>query len=314
MLEELKNLNYNGGKNGLLFFLCDVIGNHSIELHDAKILCSHAPGRHYLSVEELACYCNAFGWIKEEDNRISVSTDIISVLFDKEELNRKLITDTISRLFSEEVLNPSMFSYDSVLCCYSFKNEQLPLELSSVRNVLISQGFLITSRDSQGVRFYISSEYEELIANHCKKQHRKMSIDSLNKILEKNEIAGEKAELFVIEYEKVRIGSPLCDKIKRISEIDASAGYDIVSFNSSLSRVADRFIEVKAVSSDGFFWSRNEYEIAKLKGTAYYLYLVDLKKVFYPGYYPEIIQDPASIIMDSDDWFVESQSYHIKHV
>ena len=66
---------------------------------------------------------------------------------------------------------------------------------------------------------------------------------------------------FVLCFEKVRIGHPLCENIKRISEIDVSAGYDIVSFNSSQSQKLDRFIEVKAISNNGFYWSKNEFEI-----------------------------------------------------
>lgn len=32
----------------------------------------------------------------------------------------------------------------------------------------------------------------------------------------------------------------------------------------------DRFIGVKAISSSGFYYSKNEYETAKLKGEPYY--------------------------------------------
>lgn len=164
-----------------------------------------------------------------------------------------------------------MFYYDSVQFRYAFKNELLPLSLSSVRNVLISQGFLIPLRDTQGTRFYISPTYDALVAKHCKERRKQLSLEQLKKQFERNELAGEKAELFVLEYEKRRLGLPLCEKVRRISEIDVTAGYDIVSFDSPQSREPDRFIEVKAVSSAGFYWSKNEYEIAKLKGDMYYL-------------------------------------------
>lgn len=314
MLDELKNLNYYGGKEGLLFFLCDVIGNRVISVMDAKILCAHAPGKRYLSVEDLSRYCLAFGWIKEEDNSFAISPALISTIQDKEKLNEELILTAINQLFSDGILNPSMFSYDSVQCCYTFKNELLPLSLSSVRNVLISQGFLISFRDSNGLRLLIAPTYNSLIAKHCKTRRKQLSVENLKKILEENEIAGEKAELFVLSFEKTRIGQPLCESINRISEIDASAGYDIVSYDSSLSLIPDRFIEVKALSSTGFFWSKNEYEIAKLKGNMYYLYLVDLRRIGEPGYVPEMIQDPATNIMKADSWFVEAQSYHIMRV
>ena len=314
MLDELKNLNYYGGKEGLLFFLCDVIGNRVINAVDAKVLCAHAPGKRYLSVGDLSRYCLAFGWIKENEDAFSISPDLISVLQDKGKLNEELISTSIDQLFSDRILNPSMFSYDSVQCCYTFKNELFPLSLSSVRNVLISQGFLISHRDSQGLRFLIAPTYNSLIAKHCKTQRQQLSIENLKKILEENEIAGEKAELFVLSFEKARIGQPLCEGINRISEIDTSAGYDIVSYDSSQSLTLDRFIEVKALSSTGFFWSKNEYEIAKLKGKRYYLYLVDLRKVGEAEYVPEIIQDPVTNVMQNDNWFIEAQSYHIKHI
>ena len=89
----------------------------------------------------------------------------------------------------------------------------------------------------------------------------------------------------------------------------------VVSYESNDSVDYDRFIEVKAASRDtGFFWSRNEYEMAKLKGEHYYLYLVDVGQIDKPGYVPKIIQNPAESVMESSDWMVEPQSYHIYHV
>ena len=106
----------------------------------------------------------------------------------------------------------------------------------------------------------------------------------------------------------------MCEKVRRISEIDVAAGYDIVSFDSSQSQELDRFIEVKAVSNKGFYWSRNEYEMSKLKGDAYYLYLVELGRINQQNYEPQIIQNPAKNVMESQEWFVESQTFFIKHL
>lgn len=207
-----------------------------------------------------------------------------------------------------------MFYFDSIQCCYAFKNELFPLALSGVRNVLISQGFLIPSRNTQTSRFYISPAYETLVAKHCKRRRKQLSLDQLKKQLEINELAGEKAEIFAFEFEKKRLGQPLCEKVRRISEIDVTAGYDIISFDSNQSLNLDRFIEVKAISNASFFWSKNEYEIAKLKGSTYYLYLVDLTRIDEKNYSPQIVQNPAVNIMNTDEWFVESQTYYVKHI
>lgn len=314
MLDGLKNLNYQGGKDGLLFFLCDVIGSGQVKISDAEVLCSHAPSKHYLVVNSLINYCVAFGWIEASENTISVSPTIATLLNDKDKLNDVLIMSTVNQLFKENIIGSSMFCYDSVQLSYAFKNELLPLSLSGVRNVLISQGFLIPFRDTQGTRFYISPTYDALVAKHCRERHKQLSLEQLKRQLERNELIGEKAELFVLKYEKKRLGLPLSEKIRRISEIDVKAGYDIVSFDSPQSREPDRFIEVKAISDDGFYWSKNEYEIAKLYGEKYFLYLVELSKIADEKYTPGIILNPALTVMSSRDWLIEPESYHIRNI
>ena len=314
MLDVLKNLKYQGGKEELLFFICDVIGKNQIRTRDASVICTHAQGMHYLSIDDLIQYCYAFGWINLTEDKLSVSETILPVLKDKEILNSILIATTIKRLFDSEVFRSDMFCYDIVQCRYSFKNELLPLSLSTVRNVLIKQGFFFTIRDSQETRFYISSKYDTLIANYCKTKRKQLSLEQLKKQLADNEFAGEKAELFVLDYEKKRLGNPQCNLVKRISEIDATAGYDIISFNSNCSNIPDRYIEVKAVSSSGFYWTKNEYEVAKLLGENYYIYLISLIHIDEEGYEPDIIVNPAHSIMENNNWLIEPQSYQIKRL
>lgn len=312
MLEELKKLNYHGGKDELLFFINDIVGKNVVHIKDAKIMCSYTPGKRYLSVDELCDYCVAFGWICCEENRLKVGDEVISHIGNSEHLNSFLIENTVHQLFELDIFNAEMFTYDSVEHLYSLKNELFPLSLSSVRNALISQGFISVSRNIRGTKFHINSQYDSLVARHCKDKRKKISLEALKKKMAANEEAGELAELFVLEYEKKRLGYPLCDSVKRISEIDVTAGYDIVSFNSSDSEDHDRYIEVKAISGTGFYWSKNEYEIAKLRGGNYCIYLVSLPSISREEYEPEIIVNPADTIMASSDWLVEPQSYHIK--
>ena len=168
MLDVLKNLKYRGGKDGLLFFICDVIGNGRIRVKDAEIICARSPGKNNLSIGDLIGYCHALGWIQVFEDLVSISPDIAALLNDKEKLNDALIVSTVSQLFKKAIMDANMFYYDSVQCCYAFKNELLPLSLSCVRNVLISQGFLIPSRDTQGTRFYISPHMMRLLQNIAK--------------------------------------------------------------------------------------------------------------------------------------------------
>lgn len=188
MLDELKNLEYHGGKEGLLYFLCDIIGRGEIKVRDAEVICSHAPGKKYLSVEELIRYCLALGWIHISGDVISVVPSIIHLIGDKEKLNKTLIISTIKQLFEKHIFNSNMFFYDAVQSCYAFKNELLPLPLSSVRNVLVSQGFLIQFRDSKITRFYIDPIYDALVSKYCKESHKQISLEKLKKSLKKMQL------------------------------------------------------------------------------------------------------------------------------
>lgn len=142
-----------------------------------------------------------------------------------------------------------------------------------------------------------------------------ISIDELQKKLRRNIEVGEQAEKFALEYEANRLKQSGINKEPlSVSSVDVMAGYDMVSYESKSSKIYDRFIEVKAVSNIGFFWSKNEVETAKIKAENYYLYLVDLSKINDIDYAPEMIRNPAENIIDAEGWYVEAQSYRVKHI
>lgn len=314
MLEDLKKLKYQGGKKELIYFLKDILGKNKLSINDIEILCEHIPGKFYTPVTNLYEYCITFGWIQLEDIYFFVSDEIADKLDNEEVLNDYLIKTTIKELFRNGIFKEDMFSFDSINKQYEFKNSNFPLGFSDIRNVLVSQGLFCITRTNSITKFYIEKNYEVVIAKYCKSKRKLFSLEILKKKLEQNEIAGEKAELFVLKYEKNRLGSPLCNSVKRISEIDASAGYDIISFNSIVSSEMDRYIEVKAISQSGFFWSKNEYDVAKLYGNNYFLYLVSLSQIEEKNYQPEIIRNPANEIFSNDRWLIETQSFRIAKI
>ena len=79
MLEELKKFNFQSGRDEIIYFLCKVIGASSINRNDAIVLCNHAPGKHYLSCDDLITYCSAFGWIRFSENILSLADDLIQL-------------------------------------------------------------------------------------------------------------------------------------------------------------------------------------------------------------------------------------------
>lgn len=315
MLDGLKNLRTPGNKDGFLFLLKHVIADKMLSYEDVKILCAHAPSECHILLPEMILYCSAFGWIHTENNMISVDSDVINLNGDANALNGQLVQITLMTLFASSCFHPGMFSFDTISRRIIFHNELFPLHYSAIRNTLIDMGFFDVTRSIQGTTFLVANAFEKALSKVCKQEKRKITLEQLKKKLESDAEAGEKAEKFVLSFERKRIGIPLSENIKIISDIDVAAGYDIASYESTTSCEHDRFIEVKAVSHDmGFFWSRNEYEIAKLKGDAYYLYLVDIREIRKNGYVPTIINNPAEVIMESSEWLVEPQSYHICHV
>lgn len=315
MLDGLKNLRTPGNKEGFLFLFENIIADKILPYEDVKILCAHAPGKCHILLPEMIQYCSAFGWIHTENNVISVDSDVINLNGDNNELNGQLVQSTLKVLFELGCFHPRMFSFDTISRRIVFHNELFPLHYSAIRNTLIDMGFFDVTRSIQGTTFLVAEAFEKALSKVCKQEKRKITLEQLKKKLESDAEIGEKAEKFVLVFEKERIGAPLSENIKIISDIDVTAGYDIVSYESTASYEHDRFIEVKAVSHDmDFFWSRNEYEIAKLKGNSYYLYLVDIRVIGKNGYMPTIINNPAEVIMESSEWMVEPQSYHIRHI
>ena len=315
MLEELRNLKYSPTKEGIIYFLIDIVGKNKYDISALNVLCTHAPGRYQLSASYMLSYCLAFGWILYEDGKYFHSKEIARGISDKTKLNNKLIEDSIRILFDVQLINPGMFIYNADSDRIRFRNELFPLEYSAIRNTLISQGVFEVKRTFQRTYFYLEEEYTNIIAIYLKKQKKKLSLEQLKRKLEKNAIVGELAEQFVLDFERKRLPDDMRNKIRIISDIDVTAGYDIVSYETSSSTEIDRFREVKAVNQEmKFYWSENEYEVAKLKGIRYYIYLVDLANINKENYEPMIICNPANSIMKSANWLVETQTYRIRYI
>ena len=90
MLEELKKINFQSGRDEIIYFLCKVIGASSINRNDAIVLCNHAPGKHHLSCDDLITYCSTFGWIRFSENILSLADDLIQLVEDNNQTNNSI--------------------------------------------------------------------------------------------------------------------------------------------------------------------------------------------------------------------------------
>jgi hypothetical protein len=109
---------------------------------------------------------------------------------------------------------------------------------------------------------------------------------------------GLEAELWVLAYEQRRLAAhPLLDQVRRVSEENVAAGYDIASFSGETVLHHDLHIEVKSFGNvKRFFWTRNEIDIAATIGESYALYLVDRRRLAEADYLPEIIPGPYTAL------------------
>jgi hypothetical protein len=109
----------------------------------------------------------------------------------------------------------------------------------------------------------------------------KISQENLLNLLEQKKKHGIIAEEFVLHLEKERLmnsGRPdLARSVRRISENNIAAGYDILSFDGHESNLLPgRFIEVKGTTSNQvlFYISKNELDMAKRMRNRYWIYCV----------------------------------------
>jgi hypothetical protein len=117
-------------------------------------------------------------------------------------------------------------------------------------------------------------------------------------------LIGDIGEELAVQFERERLRA--CDAewlipaVQRISLVDESAGYDIVSCRGWGKRPdAPIFIEVKATTADQvqFFWSRNERRLAAQKGGGYWIYAyteLDIESRDAKG--PYRIQNPTVMV------------------
>lgn len=184
--------------------------------------------------------------------------------------------------------------------------------------------FSIATRETLRSHLWrIAPEYEFHFRESARRANqqsvkRPISATELDARLAANGELGREAEDWVVAYERTRLAShPFIDQVRRISEENVSAGYDIVSFSSETAPYHDFFIEVKSFASERrFYWSRNEIAVAEMLGEDYCLYLVDRTQIELPDYHPQIIRGPYSALIacNNDNWEISPFSYECVHV
>lgn len=305
MLEELRRYNTIGDLTGISYFSHIVLKGDKIHRSSVQKLCALQNSMR-LNVGAAIAYFKYLGLITES------STYLLSTEVGKELGHSKSFEFDFNKLCFEKIIDDGLLDLDAVH--YSIIEDKYYIEkfgfsitASLFRNILIQYKAIKESVDVLD----ISMQYEPIFAFFQKKNKIKKSLEKLKAQMEQQEVQGEKAELYVIEYEKRRImHTDKKEKIKRISVIDVMAGYDIISFDNEKSTEYDRFIEVKSfLGTPHFYWSKNEIDMAKLYGEKYFIYLVDMVKLNDDKYEPEIICNPVISVIESEKWLMSPTSF-----
>lgn len=244
----------------------------------------------------------------------------LNPMFDPISEKQVFIDKFINRLFEvikDDAVAKSIFSechlgVDLGSRSIKVSNKAFGFKYSNFKQFLLDFGILRCSSIAGYINYYIDPAYLEIFKKTFVFQQRKgLSPDELKSLQAMNDFLGLQAELFVLEYERNRLG--IEKPIVHVSILSASEGFDIASFESSSSTDYDRFIEVKSYSGPNpyFFWSKGEISTAHIKGDKYFLYLVDRDLSQNLGYSPKVIRNPYRSVMESESWSKEVERYYV---
>lgn len=311
MLIELKRCNSVGNISGLLFLVSIIAGKEKISKNEIRNRCS-LENSISVNYRGAVAFLEYLGLVTEVGEYVTPTDSLndLAKLGDAGKIN-KIVTLAISKLVEDGIFDEGATGFDPEKGHLTLSRSAFPLAYAAVRNFLITAGAL--DKEENG-KISVSGDYETDWTVKLRSRRKQITLEQLLKQQEEQSKRGLEAEEFVLKLEKERLPEK-ADQIKRISDFDVSAGYDIVSYAAPGSLQYDRFIEVKCyLGSEHFFWSENESDVAKIKADKYYLCLVDYDRIGEPGYVPEYIPDPYDVIFDNDQWMVNPASYRVQKV
>lgn len=213
-------------------------------------------------------------------------------------------------IFSSENL-----TYDVANKYFQIGNSAFGFKFSNFKQLLLDFGVIKANHsvnlNNYIINFHHKKLFDTTILPYIKK--RNIGIEEFKRTMELQQIYGEEAEKFVVDFEQKRLKDR---HVEWVAQYVVNAGYDIASYNNINDKSHNRFIEVK--SYDGpkpyFYWSRNEYTVAKRKKKEYWLYLVNREKMNDLNYKPLMLQDPFNEIFKNDDWHKQIDKYKISKI
>lgn len=279
--------------------------------------------------DSVLSHCKHCGLLQLKNKNVTISTLGLKFLsankehyFEINEAQKQLITERIifrgawnnhaRELFDHFSLNQESAVYELPIVDSSLpQNLNATIHFFKFLGILQEEEFVI-----QVVRRYAELVY--LLTADSKA----ITEQQLEKILMENRKIGAQAENAVVEFERKRLdklGKPAqASMVKRISTLNAAAGYDVESFDGTSDDISpNRFIEVKATTGDEirFYWSNNEMNVAKKKKEVYWIYMLKAFREDRPqDSLPIMIQNPEQNLKKSSYLTLEAHTFLIKEI
>lgn len=310
MQEELRRSNSIGNAEGVNALLSCIFEQKIMGVDALNHACR------FLLFYQLNCRLGLLlledlGIIRVKKDCISLSSENENLLhLPMDECKERLAQITINKMLEDKLLDFQKLNVDSITGTLRIPINAITFDATIYATFLQALGCF---RKVQNVFIFDNEVLREDFEKKVVQKRTKITQEELLLKLQQQQKDGETGERFVIEYERKR-NSNLLHPPKWIAPIDAGAGYDILSCNSSDSNCYDRYIEVKSFrGKPHFYWSANEKRVAELIGENYYLYLVDLSTLEKEeeSYTPQIIPNPVANL-NSDNWLIEPNSYLIQ--
>jgi hypothetical protein len=223
------------------------------------------------------------------ENHLSIDGDIVFFKkFNPNEYINKLCNYYISLIQSNNDINKALFLTSD----FTIENDSIIINIDSVN--LAYRPFLLVLQKldlmevSEKKGFVVVSNYS-IAKKILERPLRKISQKEFDKEIEQRKIRGNKAELFVMNFEKEKL-KELNYSPKRISQENVGLGYDIESYETDGTNI---FIEVKSlINGEMFYWSKNEIEVSKRLGKHYLIYTIQFNEDSEPIKIKQVITNP----------------------
>ena len=268
----------------------------------------------FTNYPELEKFCNEMGVLGITDKflELSILGEKILGTLDKEKIKEIFVLECfLNGKLSKDVLQAvnNFHVNDDKTMSYPKKDLYGLFTEPKILPILIDTDFLKKNGEVTINQKFLSAlniELKKIVRKKPPKSQAQLEKELEEERKNKKEI-GERAEIIVLEFEKNQ-----SRKAKRISQENASAGYDIESQDEDGNV---RLIEVKGSTGDEFniYWTKNEIKTARKNRDKYWLYFVpgvDIKSEKFKE--PELYPDPIASILDSNQFTeIKEETLHL---